>query len=312
MRAKFGIHEILTLSLALLAPAACYADDKEKDKVLPGPIRSISDLQDTAALVFKLADTNNDNQISPQEATDVGNLIVGGFFFRADVNGDGVLTAQEAEQARQTLFSQQPLLKFVFERAKPTNVQPNAPQNVQPVAAGAATDPRQLAQGLAADPMVTLTNLLDTNRDQKIEASELRQAVQMGVTTLFLMADGNQDGQLSMYELNAAMGEIAKSAVQSAFQVADADRNSMLSLEEYDKALIEPMHAVFRVLDANADNQLTMAELQRAEQIIMDQIQRLRVPEPSNSLANQMRNGGNSNRGTQAPYQAAPQPAAPR
>jgi Ca2+-binding EF-hand superfamily protein len=310
MRKKLGIYGILALGLAVLAPAACYAGDNEKEKVLPGPINSISDLQDTASLVFKLADTNNDNQISQQEATDAGNLIVGGFFFRADVNGDGVLTAQEAEQARQTLFSQQPLLKFVFERAKPTNVQPNAAQNVQPAAAG-ANDPRQLAQGLAADPLRTVNNLLDTNHDQKIEASELRQAVQMGVTTLFLMADGNQDGQLSMYELNAAVGEIAKSAVQSVFQAADADRNSMLSMEEYDKALIEPMHAVFRVLDANADNQLTLAELERAGQIITDQIQRLRVPEPPNSLANQLRSGGNANRQNQTPYQAAPQPAAP-
>ena len=80
---------------------------------------------------------------------------------------------------------------------------------------------------------------------------------------------------------------MAKSAVQTVFQAADADRNSMLSMDEYDKALAEPAHAVFRVLDANGDNQLTLAELQRAEQIIADQIQRLRVPEPANSVSNQ-------------------------
>ena len=74
----------------------------------------------------------------------------------------------------------------------------------------------------------TIENLLDTNRDQKIEASELRQAVQTEVSTLFLMADTNQDGQLSPYELNAAVGEIAKSAMQSGFQAADRDRNNML------------------------------------------------------------------------------------
>ena len=62
-------------------------------------------------------------------------------------------------------------------------------------------------------------------------------------------------------------------------------------MDEYDKALTEPAHAVFRVLDANADNQLSLDELQRAEQIIADQIQRLRVPEPSNSISNQIQNG---------------------
>jgi Ca2+-binding EF-hand superfamily protein len=313
MRNGIRIGGPVALGLFTLASAAGYADDKKE--VLPGPIDSISDLQDTAKLIFKLADTNNDDQISRQEATDAGNLLVGGFFFRADINGDGVLTAEEAQQARQTLFAQQPLLKFVLERAKPTNVpQGNQPQNVQPVTPGAANDPRQVAQALASDPMGTITNLLDTNHDQKIEATELRQAVQMGVTTLFMVSDSNQDGQLSPYELNAAVGEIAKSAVQSVFQAADADRNNMLSMDEFDKALVEPAHAVFRVLDANADNQLTLAELQRAQQIIQDQIQRLAVPEPSNSIGNQVRAARNGNRsGQPAPYPAAPASApAPR
>jgi len=287
----------------VLTSGVCYGDDK-KD-ALPGPIDSISDLQDTAKLLFKLADINNDDQISQKEATDAGNLLVGGFFFRADTNGDGVLTQQEAQQARDALFAQQPVLKFVLERAKPTNVpQGNQAQGVQPVATGAANDPRQVAQGLATDPMRTISNLLDTNHDQKIEATELRQAVQMGVTTLFLVADSNQDGQLSPYELNAAVGEIAKSAVQSVFQAADSDRNNMLSVDEFDKALVEPAHAVFRVLDGNADNQLSLQELQRAQQIIQDQIQRLMVPEASNSISNQVRAG--QNRSGQAGYQAAP------
>ncbi len=160
-----------------------------------------------------------------------------------------------------------------MQKAKPTNLpQGNQAQNVQPIASGTANDPARVAQSLATDPMRTIENLLDTNHDQKIEATELRQAVQTGVSTLFLMADTNQDGQLSPYELNAAVGEVAKSAVQSVFQAADGDRNNMLSIDEYDKALAEPAHAVFRVLDANDDNQLSLDELQRAEQIIADQI----------------------------------------
>ena len=304
MRRNTGIRGTVALGLAALASAACYADDK-KD-VMPGPIDSISDLQDTAKFVFKLADTNNDGQISQKEAVDAGNLLVGGFFFRADTNGDGVLTEQEAQQARESLFAQQPLLKFVLDRAKP---QANQAQNGQPVAAQATNAPARIAQNLAADPMRTIENLLDTNRDQKIEATELRQAVQTGVSTLYLMADTNQDGQLSPYELNAAVGEVAKSAVQSVFQAADGDRNNMLSMDEYDKALAEPAHAVFRVLDANADQQLSLEELQRAEQIIADQIQRLRVPEPSNSITNQVRSGRQGTRSGQTPYQ--PVQAAP-
>ena len=69
-RRKNGIRGTVALGLFTLASSACYADDK-KD-ALPGPIDSISDLEDTAKIVFKLADTNNDDQISQKEAIDAG------------------------------------------------------------------------------------------------------------------------------------------------------------------------------------------------------------------------------------------------
>jgi len=50
------------------ASASTFADDRAKTGV--GPIQSIQDLQDTAKMLFKLADTNNDGQISQKEATD--------------------------------------------------------------------------------------------------------------------------------------------------------------------------------------------------------------------------------------------------
>ena len=65
-------------------------------------------------------------------------------------------------------------------------------------------------------------NLLDTNHNRKLEASELRQAVQQGVQMLFQVADVNQDGQISPAELNRAVGEAAKMAVQVAFQTGKA------------------------------------------------------------------------------------------
>ena len=70
------------------------------DKGLPGPINSVEDLQDAGKMLFKLADTNNDNLISQKEAIDAGNLLFGGFFFRADTNGDGKLTPDELRGTR--------------------------------------------------------------------------------------------------------------------------------------------------------------------------------------------------------------------
>jgi Ca2+-binding EF-hand superfamily protein len=267
---------ILTLSVAGLFSGRAMAQ-RARGGDLPGPIDSIQDLQDTAKILFKMADTNNDGQISQKEAVDTGNLLVGGFFFRADANGDGTLDAQEAQAAREQLFRQQPLLRYVLDKAKP--------QGAGAAPAGGANN---TAQNVAANPVQAIGNLLDTNHDRKIEASELRQAVQQGVSTLFQVADTNQDGQLTPAELNRAVNEAARAALQVAFQTADTDRNGALSMEEFDRALTEPAHAAFRVLDANNDNQLSLEELQRAQQVIADQIRRLQVPEPSNSLRNQL------------------------
>jgi Ca2+-binding EF-hand superfamily protein len=246
---------------------------------LPGPIDSIGDLQDTAKMIFKLADTNNDGQISQKEAVDAGNLLVGGFFFRADANGDGILTPEESRAARESLLQQQPLLRYVMQKAQ----RPNG-EGAQPGTVGSSA-------AEAGNPMAAIGKMLDTNNDQKIEGAELRQAVQGGVQVLFSVADANQDGQLTPPELNHAVAEAARSVVQTAFQKADADHNGALSMAEFDRALSEPAHAVFRVLDGNGDNQLSLQELERAQQIIASQIQRLRVPEAQNSLRNQIQQG---------------------
>jgi Ca2+-binding EF-hand superfamily protein len=303
MRIRFGMISTMAMGMMTFASATSFADDKPKAGI--GPIQSVQDLEDTAKILFKLVDTNNDGQVSQKEVGDAGNLLFGGYFFRADTNGDGVLTPEEGKQARDALFAQQPLLKLLLEKAKATDVQ----QSTQPQATPANNDRASAFKQLAANPMRTIGNLLDSNHDQKIEATELRQAIQTGVQVLFSVADTNQDGQLTPAELNAAVGEAAKSAVQTVFQAADADRNGSLSMQEYDKALSEPAHALFRVIDANSDNQISLAELQRAEQVLADQIQRLRVPEPRNSLLNYIQNGLNAARTLRTPDQ--PSPGAP-
>jgi len=252
---------------------------------LPGPIDNLGDLQDTGRMVFKMADTNNDGQISQKEAIDAANLSVGGFFFRADANGDGVLSADEARQAREALFAQQPLLRYLASKAR-TQANQNG------------------AQGAANNPAASIGNLLDANNDKQIQATEVRQAVQTGVQGLFAVADTNRDGQLSPTELNAAMIGAARSAAQAAFQQADTDRNGQISRAEFDKAIVEPGNMVFSILDANNDGQISQQEAQQARRILGSQLKALMVPEPPNSARNLLRSGA-------APDQVAPVPAVP-
>src|SRR5215471_11260380 len=144
MKARFLMSGALALGIAGLVPGTGIAQDKRGD--IPGPIDSIQDLQDTAKMLFKLADENNDGQISQKEAIDAGNLLVGGFFFRADQNGDGKVDQNEAKQAREAFLSTKPWLKYAVETARTSRSQRGDTANQN-------------------NPLQTLASAFDTNND---------------------------------------------------------------------------------------------------------------------------------------------------
>jgi Ca2+-binding EF-hand superfamily protein len=274
-----------------------------RDGDIPGPIDSLQDLQDTGKMAFKMADTNNDGQVSQKEATDAGNLIVGGFFFRADADGNGTLTREEANAAREALFRQQPLLRVVAQRAK---------------AADAAT-----GNNATPNPAAGLANLLDSNNDKQLQGTEVRQAVQTAVQGLYGVADTNRDGQMSPAEVNAAILGAARAAAEAAYAAADKDRNGSLSQEEFIQSVTEPAKGVFAALDLDGNGQLSPEEARRVQQVVGRQLQNLQVPEPANSATNIIGSGRVPQQGAGAapvpdlnirapqPGQPAAQPAQP-
>jgi Ca2+-binding EF-hand superfamily protein len=263
-------HWTRSLKMVGLALIAMAATATAQTKDVPGPIDSLQDLQDTGRMIFKVVDENNDGQISQKEAVDAGNLIAGGFFFRADANGDGVVTQDESRQARDAFLAQKPLFRFLIQRARSVKPQPDS----------GSTNPGAVFMGL-----------VDSNNDRQLQATEVRQAVQTTVQGLFAAADTNRDGFMSPVEVNAAIAGAVKAAQQATFQAADADNNGQLSKEEFHKALADPASAVFQILDANGDGQLSPQELQSAGRIIENQLKRTMVPEPPNSPRNLINSG---------------------
>jgi Ca2+-binding EF-hand superfamily protein len=261
----------LALGLVVL-PLGGRTYGQQKD--LPGPIDSLQDLQDTGKMLFKLADENNDGQISQREAIDAGNLMVGGFFFRADTNGDGILSKQEIQQARDAMLSRSPLLRVLAQRAR---------------AADAANGNQ--VQRTAQNASQGLMSLIDSNNDGQIQATELRQMVQTSVQSVFAAADTNRDGQLSPTEVNAAIVGAIRAAAQATFQKADADNNGQLSQAEFDKALVQPANALFHMMDANQDGQISQQEAQAAMRLLANQARMLNVPEPANSARHLLQGG---------------------
>jgi len=293
------------LSLGMLL-GPTYAADAQKD--LPGPIDSVEDLQDTGKMLFKMADENNDGQISQQEAIDTGNLIVGGVFFRADADGNGTVSRQEMQRMRDQVLAQKPFLRILAARA-----QTNAPNNANPGNANASAPTGSPAQGILS--------LLDSNSDTQIQAAELKQLVQSSVQGLYAAGDTNRDGQMSPSEINAAVVGAARTAAQGAFAAADTDGNGQLSQAEYDKAVIAPANAIFRSLDMNNDSQISRQEAQTVERFLASQLRSLRVPEPANSPRRLIESGRtpgevapvpNFNATGTRPGQPAPTTPAPR
>jgi len=300
MRTKlFGLAVGALVASLLAAPSRVRADDDDT----PGPIDSVQDLQDSGKIAFKMADVNNDNRISQKEAVDAGNLLVGGFFFRADANGDGVVSKEEGQQARDALLRQKPLLRVVLERA-------TRQRSAQPGQAGQGN-----AQ--AQDAMQGVMSIVDANNDGQLQATELRQTVQTGVQGLYAAADTDRDGQLTPTELNASVSGMIQAAAQASFQAADQDSNGSLSQAEFDQMIIEPARTVFRIIDANGDGQISQQESQSAQRTVSRQIRMLNVPEPPNSLGNQIENatqrgGGNVIGSPNAPSRTAPNAPQPR
>jgi Ca2+-binding EF-hand superfamily protein len=285
---KYGTLGLAVLALGLMAaPATVRAQGAQggqdrRPGDIPGPIDSVQDLQDTGRMLFALADENGDGQISQKEATDAGNLLVGGFFFSADANGDGKVTQDEGRQAREAFLSQRPWLRYVLDTARATRAQ----QGNQPGGNNPANTNRQ-------NPFQGLANVLDTNNDKQLEATEVRQAVQTAVQGIFASADTNRDNQLSRTEVNAAMAGVARQVAQAAFQQADTDGNGQISQAEFEKSLVQPGRVVFNVLDANKDGQISPQEAQQARRVIMSKLRPLMAPEAPNSPRHAVQNAVN-------------------
>jgi Ca2+-binding EF-hand superfamily protein len=242
------------------------------DTILPGPIDNPRDIQETAKMLFVLTDTDHNRRISQKEAIDAGNLLVGGFFFRADQNGDGTLTRAEAQQARDQLLKQQPLLRFILTRTK--QAQQESQQQPQNTPTSNPT-PTQAARQIG--------NMLDGNDDRQIQATELRQAVQVVVESLWAVGDRDGDSELSPAELNEAAYTVARETMQSAIQAADADKNGALSDDEFVQAIAEPANIAFQILDKDLNGLLTIEEIDSAMRIVGSHLGATRIPTPSNA-----------------------------
>jgi len=279
MHAKFGMG---VLSLGMMAVPGLAGAQEHRGEDLPNPMQLIRLVQTVGKTVFMAADVNHDDQISQKEAVDAANTMVGGYFFQADRDGNGVVSQEEAKAVSDNFFNQNPWLRYAWQSIQ--SQQKNARNN---------TNQANAIQGFET--------LIDSNGDKQIQATELRQMVQTLTQSIFAAADTNRDGQMNPSEINAAVAGGAQALAQLSFQQADTDNNGSLSRAEYDKAIIEPANVVFQIVDRDKNGEITQQEAQQAQRVVVSQVRMLDVPEPPNSLTNLIESG-------KTPNEAAPVP----
>jgi Ca2+-binding EF-hand superfamily protein len=296
----------LTVGLAALPRPGRAQEHRVQDlQSLPNPGEALRNLQNTGRMIFVMADINHDGQVSQQEAVDAGNLIVGGFFFRADADGNGTVTDQEARAMMSRYLDQNPWVKYVVESLR------NQAQNSS----------RGSQNGGQPGSFRGIVTLIDTNNDKQIEATEMRQFVQTVAQSYFAAADTNHDGQINPTEVNASVVGLARAVVQQSFLQADSDGNGQLSRGEYDKAIVEPANMIFQIIDLNHDGQLSQQEVQQLAQVVVTRLRTMVPPEAPNSPTNLLESGRLPREAAPVPHfpttninpnQAQPQPVVPR
>jgi Ca2+-binding EF-hand superfamily protein len=279
-RAMFGMG---VLSLGMMAMAGVAPAQEHRGENLPNPMQAIRLAQEVGRAMFIAADVNHDGLLSQKEAIDANNTLVGGFFFQADRDGNGVVTQEEAKAVEEYYLSQNSWARYVVESLRAQQRNPQNNTNVP-------------------DPIQSFTALVDSNNDKQIQATEVRELVQTTTQSIFAAADTNRDGQMSPAEINAAIAGALRAIGQYAFQRADTDNNGQLSREEYDKAIIEPANVAFQIMDLDHNGQISMQEAQQLERTVISQVRMLQLPEPPNSPTNLIESG-------KLPSEAAPVPS---
>lgn len=196
-----------------------------------------AEIEQTATRLIEMADANEDGQVSKDEAQALASFVVGGFFFRSDTDGDGVVTPAEGKAARAELQSRYPAMASLF---------------------------RGVRGATGESPFATLAKLLDVEYGKPLSMPEARDAARSAVNDLYSAVDADRDRMISAAEVRSAARQATRALAQAAFRAADSDRNGSLSLPELQGALQASAKVAFPMADTNGDGQLGEDEARAA------------------------------------------------
>lgn len=192
-----------------------------------------AEVAQAADRLIAMADVDGDGRVSKVEASGTANFLVGGFFFRADADGDGTVTPEEGRQARAEFMDQHPALAAAM---------------------------REVRSATGQSPLAVVAQMLDIQYGKPLTMAEARAAARTSVDGLFGWVDQDRDGYLTAAEARATADQGARMLGRAAFQASDTNDDDQLNLGEFQAALQGPSRMAFDMADADKNGQLSEAE----------------------------------------------------
>jgi Ca2+-binding EF-hand superfamily protein len=189
--------------------------------------------------MFAALDTDRDGSLARDEVVAQANMLVGALFFRADTDGDGIVSPEEARALEASL----PAVSRAF-----------AAMRTQ----------------MTGEELDALEEQVGAAWGAPISAAEARDAAEQAVGAFFDAADLDDDGQLSREELSAEIGDLASRVAEAEFTMADVDRTGSLSTAEFQAALAGPGRIAFAAADADGNGELSREEAREAARLLGD------------------------------------------
>ncbi len=209
-------------------------------RALFGQVRERGDLLGSGTVLLILGDTDRDGRLSREEAIAAGGQLIGGYFKQADLNQDGNLDAKESLKARDALLRDNPLLSLIQTQFREEM--------------GISTDS-------PVDPAARsgFIEILATAEDRTLSATELQRALESTVNSLFEVADTDGNARLDPAELNHVVKSGVRACMQTALREADLDQDGQISMAELENASRLPSRFLLQGLDPATKQQLVEA-----------------------------------------------------
>ena len=110
-------------------------------------------------------------------------------------------------------------------------------------------------QGFIGGGAAEIVEQFDSNADQRLS----REEIDGGIETRITRADSNGDGNIDLEEFEPLLLELMRPKIVDGFQFLDADGNSQITPDEFQR----PVNRIVSRLDRNDDGELTADEMMR-------------------------------------------------